>query len=173
MKKFLLVLLAVLASVFLLLGCGKKSVAKVSGGYQARVDWIHDGDTVTVVDSAGQKHKLRFYAIDAPELAQADGKESMKNLMLLLPKKEMVTVVVENKDRYGREVATVYRGDLNVNRQMIADGYAWHYKHYDKKFYEEYDRLEQEAKKQRLGLWHYPNAKEPWEYRKAKREKNK
>ena len=113
---------------------------------------------------------MRFYAIDAPELAQSSGKESMKNLMKLLPKKDMVTVVVENIDRYGREVSTVYRGDLNVNRQQIADGYAWHYRNYDKKFYDDYEKLEQQARKQRLGLWHYPNAKEPWEYRKEKRD---
>lgn len=171
MKKFLLCLVAVFVAAFMLLGCGKQQSKKAPEGYQAKVDWIHDGDTVTVIDNAGQKHKLRFYAIDAPELAQSSGKESMKNLMKLLPKRDTVTVVVENIDRYGREVSTVYRGDLNVNRQQIADGYAWHYRNYDKKFYDDYEKLEQQARKQRLGLWYYPNAKEPWEYRKAKREK--
>lgn len=116
---------------------------------------------------------MRLYAIDAPELAQSSGKESMKNLIRILPKQKTVRVEVENKDRYGREVSTIYLGEVNINRQQIAEGWAWHYKQYDKKFYNDYDKLEKSAKNQRLGLWHYPNAKEPWEYRKSNREKAK
>lgn len=169
-----IVSIALIVICALLLGCSKSETpAPNTNAYYAKVEWIHDGDTVSVIDSQNVKHKLRLYAIDAPELAQSSGKESMKNLVRLLPKQKTVRVEVENKDRYGREVATIYLDDKNINRQQIAEGWAWHYKQYDKKFNKDYDQLEKSAKDQRLGLWHYPNAKEPWEYRKSNREKAK
>lgn len=169
-----IVSIALIVICVLLLGCSKsKPPNQDVNVYYAKVEWIHDGDTVTVIDLQNVKHKLRLYAIDAPELAQSSGKESMKNLIRILPKQKTVRVEVENKDRYGREVSTIYLGEVNINRQQIAEGWAWHYKQYDKKFYNDYDKLEKSAKNQRLGLWHYPNAKEPWEYRKSNREKAK
>lgn len=44
-------------------------------------------------------------------------------------------IVPIEKDRYGRTVAEVYvkdsqSTDINLNVQMVRDGYAWHYKQY-------------------------------------------
>lgn len=135
------------------------------------MEWIHDGDTVTVADEKGAKHKLRMYAIDAPELAQRSGKESMKNLIKILPKNKWVKVEVENIDRYQREVATVYLEDVNINRKQIETGHAWHYVKYDKKFMNDYSQAEKQARKEKLGLWRDANPQPPWEWRQKKREK--
>ncbi|MCQ2363060.1 MAG: thermonuclease family protein [Acidaminococcaceae bacterium] len=156
----------------LLLGCGRKTEApSAANRYKARVEWIHDGDTVTVEDEKGAKHKLRMYAIDAPELAQRSGKESMKNLIKILPKNKWVKVEVENIDRYQREVATVYLEDVNINRKQIETGHAWHYVKYDKKFMNDYSQAEKRARKEKLGLWRDANPQPPWEWRQKKREK--
>lgn len=114
---------------------------------------------------------MRLYAIDAPELAQRGGRESMKNLIALLPKNGWVNVEVENKDRYGREVATIYRKDENINRRQIADGQAWNYIKYNEKYMDDYTLTENLARKQKKGLWKDANPQPPWEYRKIKREK--
>jgi len=173
MKKILLVCLAVIVLVFglLLSGCGKKEQSLAKNEYRARVEWIHDGDTVTVVDDKMVKHKIRLYAIDAPELAQRGGKESMKNLIKILPKNQWVTIEVEGMDRYQREVATIYFNEENINRRQIADGHAWHFVKYDKKYMSDYSMVENKARKQKIGLWKDTNPQAPWDYRQIKKDK--
>ncbi len=90
---------------------------------------------------------------------------------------ELLLVPVE-KDRYGRTVAEVYVQDrkdsaVNLNMQMIRDGYAWLYAQYADNCPSS-DQLviaERKAQEEGLGVWdglHQP----PWEFRsstKAKR----
>lgn len=160
--------IALIGICVLVAGCSKK-VEKSANEYMAQVNWIHDGDTVTVMDEKQKKHKLRLYAIDAPELAQRAGKESMKNLITLLPKNSWVNVEVENIDRYGREVATVYLNEENINRKQIIQGHAWNYTKYNKKYMDDYTLMENQARKKKLGLWKDANPQPPWEFRKSKR----
>jgi endonuclease YncB( thermonuclease family) len=48
-----------------------------------RVVGIADGDTLTVLDSSNQQHKVRLYGIDAPEKKQPFGTRSKQNLSAL------------------------------------------------------------------------------------------
>jgi endonuclease YncB( thermonuclease family) len=41
---------------------------------------IADGDTLTILDSSNQQHKIRLYGIDAPEKKQPFGTRSKQNL---------------------------------------------------------------------------------------------
>lgn len=151
--------------------CSRQDKIQAVNEYSARVEHIHDGDTVTVVDEKMAKHKLRLYAIDAPELAQRGGKESWQNLVMFLPLNQWVKVEVENIDRYKREVATIYYDGININRKQIETGHAWHYVKYDKKFVDDYTLLENQARKKKLGLWRDAHPKAPWDYRQGKRQK--
>lgn len=74
-------------------------------------------------------------------------------------------VVVHNtgEDRYKRTLGTIHLGPTNVNQKMIADGWAWHFKKYNKD--EALAKLEVQVRKARLGLWADPNALSPWEFR--------
>ena len=173
-------LIALIAMLALTLACVTALAAKKWGqsnrkveNYNAWVEWVHDGDTITVFrPDKKEKNKIRFYAIDAPELAQTGGEDSKDYLRRLIPVKTVVRVEVQNIDRYGRQVATVYRSGKNINQLMIAGGHAWHYKQYDKHFYEIYDMEERLARTKRIGLWQNPNPKAPWQWRKEKREKS-
>jgi len=164
MKKFLqiLMLVAVLTVTFM---CEAKTIFTYSGS----VVNVYDGDTITVLDAENQKHKVRFYAIDAPEIKQEGGRESFINLLDLLDNIPVVRVEVQNIDLYGREVAVVYADKLNLNRQQVADGYAWHYKQYDRLFKEEFAALEQLAREKKIGIWTNPDTQAPWEFRKSRR----
>ncbi len=60
----------------------------------------------------------------------------------------------------------------DINLIQVKQGYAWHYKYYQKD-QSEIDRIlyssaELDAKKRTIGLWAYP-AIPPWEYRRAKK----
>jgi len=46
---------------------------------------------------------------------------------------------------------------------LVKAGLAWHYKKYSTNII--YSALEQEARKQRIGLWSEPNPIAPWEWR--------
>lgn len=128
---------------------------------------VHDGDTVTLSYKNGKKIKVRLFGIDAPELAQLYGEASKKHLYSLLVKKN-IEMKKEDKDTYNRIVATIYVDGNNINLQMIKDGYAWHYVRYYKS--NEYRKAQEQARKNKLGLWKQDNPLEPWAYRNDKKD---
>ncbi len=76
-------------------------------------------------------------------------------------------VVEVTVDRYGRIVGRVYVDDTDVNRELVAQGFAWVYRKYSNDA--ELLRLEAEAKQKGLGLWADPNPIPPWEWRRGRR----
>jgi endonuclease YncB( thermonuclease family) len=44
--------------------------------------------------------------------------------------RKSVTVRTYGQDRYGRTLCTLEIDDQDVNRRMVADGLAWHFKRY-------------------------------------------
>jgi len=48
--------------------------------FDGRVVGVADGDTITVLDSSNQEHRIRLQGIDAPEKGQAFGTRSKQNL---------------------------------------------------------------------------------------------
>jgi micrococcal nuclease len=130
-----------------------------------KVVGVTDGDTIKVL-CEGVETKVRLNQIDTPERGQAFGskaKEGLSNLVF----SRTVRLEVVDTDRYGRSVATVWMGEMDVNREMVRLGFAWAYRKYlqDQTLIE----VEAEAKSSRRGLWADPNPIAPWEFRKAKR----
>lgn len=129
-----------------------------------RVVAIADGDTFTLLDSANKQTKIRLHGIDCPKRGQAYGKKATDFVSERIFRK-IVKVIVKDIDRYGRTVGEVlYNDTINLNIEILAKGYAWHYKRYDKS--EVYANAEQSAKEKKLGLWQDEIAVAPWEYRK-------
>jgi endonuclease YncB( thermonuclease family) len=93
--------------------------------------------------------KVRLAEIDTPEARQPYGSRSRQALSDLAFGQQ-VRVVEQGRDRYGRVVGRVYRGSLDVNAEMVRQGAAWVYRHYNR------DRsllaLEEEARAARRGL---------------------
>lgn len=128
---------------------------------------VHDGDTLRAV-CAGEKLKVRFYCIDAPEMAQRPwGTESRDHLRRLVGRE--VRLRIRDTDRYGRKVAEVLSPEgENLNRRMVRDGQAAVYRQYCPD--PAYVRLERDARTERLGIWSQPGLQQtPWRYRHASR----
>ena len=123
---------------------------------------IHDGDTITVLQGK-QQVKVRLFGIDAPELKQPYGKKSKQFLANLIAGK-VVEVEGNGKDRYKRTIGTIYLNGADINAQMVANGYAWAYRKFSKK----YTAQESKAKKQGLGLWQDKEPTPPWEWRRLR-----
>ncbi len=128
-----------------------------------RVVGVHDGDTVTCIDDTNTKQKVRLAEIDAPEIGQDFGKVSRDALAELVFGKT-VEVRDDGKDRYGRWIGHISVDGVDVNRQMVATGNAWHYAAYSKD--EALDDLQRQAQARKLGLWSQPSPTPPWEFRK-------
>ena len=126
---------------------------------------VYDGDTLTLQNNNGI-YKIRLAGIDAPESRQAYGNVS-RNYLYNMVRDRFVYAEVRSKDRYGRYVAKIILDNTDVNAEMLRAGLAWHYKQYDNNY--EYARLEQEAKRNRRGLWIEKNPIPPWIYRKNKK----
>ena len=127
---------------------------------------VHDGDTITGLDEDQKQFKIRLDAIDAPELGMAFGQASRKALSEKVLGKQ-VEVIVKTKDRYGRTVGHVLLDKRDMNLEMLEEGMAWHYAHYDHN--KRLAEAETEARGNRVGLWRDPNPVAPWDWRKAKK----
>jgi endonuclease YncB( thermonuclease family) len=145
-------------SLFLLLVSFQASAQTV---YQGKVVKIADGDTLTILAN-NQQLKIRLSEIDTPERKQPFGTRAKQALSELAFGK-LARVVEVTVDRYGRIVGRVYVGKTDVNRELVAQGFAWVYRKYSNDA--ELLRLEAEAKQKGLGLWADPNPIPPWEWR--------
>ena len=135
---------------------------------RGRVVGIADGDTLTVLDSSNQQHRIRLYGIDAPEKKQPFGTRSKQNLAALAFAKHAV-VEWTKLDRYGRIVGKVIVEGQDLGLQQIEAGLAWWYRKYSREQSPQdqatYARAEEAARTARAGLWSDSEAVPPWEYR--------
>jgi micrococcal nuclease len=129
----------------------------------ARVIAVLDGDTVIVQERA-KKTTVRLAGIDAPEKLQDFGPASRDALVALVLNRD-VQVTTKTVDDYGRVVALLQAGRVNVNEEQLRRGMAWEYSHYhaDKALI----ALQTEAQHARRGLWAGANPLPPWEFRKT------
>jgi endonuclease YncB( thermonuclease family) len=114
---------------------------------------IVDGDTIDV------------HGVDTPERGQPWGKESTAALTTLVMGKE-VEIEPFSQDRYDRMIGIVYRGDLNVNLELVRRGHAWAYRRYMRKEDSELCIAEAAARTAKKGLWASSERQvAPWEWR--------
>lgn len=123
---------------------------------------VVDGDTIKINETT-----YRLLGIDAPELKQRcsiDGAQwacgiASKDHLSQLVGGGALRCSGNDRDRYGRTLAYCYRDGENINRSMVADGWAVNYRT-DTDYLSE----QQSAKQNRLGIWR-GNFEMPWDYR--------
>lgn len=127
---------------------------------------IKDGDTIVVLDSLNNQITLRLAEVDCPESSQAFGNRAKQFTANEVGNKK-VTYKVDSKDRYGRSIAKVFYDGKYLSKEIIKNGFGWHYKQYS--ISKELAQIEISAKKNSLGLWKDKAPVPPWEFRKLKR----
>ena len=129
---------------------------------------VSDGDTITILDSINQKHKVRLIGIDAPETEQLYGDISTQSLAKLVYDKE-VLVTWDKKDKYYRILGKVIVDGRDANYEQLKKGLAWFYKQYDKDLSDDdkqrYSEAEEWARNYTEGLWADSKSIPPWEFR--------
>jgi endonuclease YncB( thermonuclease family) len=111
-----------------------------------------DGDSLTIGET-----RVRLFGIDAPELDQvckratgqwACGKEAADQLATLVTGREVRCFQI-GTDQYDRVLARCSVRGVDVNRTMVARGYAVAFRRYSM----DYVTTEESAKTAKLGLW--------------------
>lgn len=145
-----------------------------------RVVAVDSGDTVAVEDSRGGRHRVRLFAIAAPESRQPYAAESRRALVQLLQGRQVV-VEAMREDAYGRVVGKLLTAPAHCATcpptrdaalAQVEAGLAWWYREerraqtlHDQGYYE---YAEFDARNRRRGLWQDTAPVPPWEWRKAK-----
>jgi len=127
-----------------------------------RVVSVADGDTLTLLVDR-QQVRVRLADIDAPERRQAFGNRSRQSLHELCHGKA-AQVQDNGQDRYGRTIGQVTCAGIDANAEQVRRGMAWVYDRYarpDSPLY----ALQDQARRERAGLWVDPQPVAPWEWR--------
>tara|TARA_A100001015_G_C14970101_1_gene704720 strand:- start:1007 stop:1441 length:435 start_codon:yes stop_codon:yes gene_type:complete len=117
---------------------------QLNGTFRCKVVDVYDGDTVTIVlyNKLGfEKHKLRMYGYDSPEIKPKLDKENReeeiekaklaKQCMIDLVLDKIVSFESMGYDKYGRLLGklflTNYCSNSEVNQYMIDHGHGYPY----------------------------------------------
>ena len=124
--------------------------------FRARIEHLSDGDSFVVRAEDGRRVPVRLSAIDAPEKTQAHGDASRRALLALVGDKTL-TIFPVKRDPYGRTVAKVLAGEIDVGLEQVRTGMAWHYKRYESeqsaRDRRAYSVAESRAREAAIGLW--------------------
>lgn len=102
--------------------------------YRATVRSIYDGDTIRADIDLGfdiwqMNVSLRLFGIDAPEVRgveRADGLKTKDWLVKRIPPGTEIVIetIKDQREKYGRYLAIIYFDNININEQMVNEGYA-------------------------------------------------
>jgi len=124
------------AALFLL-ASGQVAVAKNCGlyEYKARIVNVVDGDTVDADIDLGFNtwrinERLRLSGINAPEprgAQKVEGLQSKNELIKRILDREVTICTIKDRTgKYGRYLATIYLGEININEWLVENGFAVH-----------------------------------------------
>lgn len=136
---------------------------------QTRIEGVAsviDGDTIEVHGT-----RIRLHGIDAPESRQEctrpDGTTWRCGQQAALALSDRIgrsIVRCDPRDRYGRIIAICFKGTEDLNRWMVAAGWAVAYRQYSL----DYAGDEDSARRAQLGLW-AGSFEMPWDWRRTRK----
>lgn len=141
-----------------------------------KVVYVDDGDTVVLLVDGNKQMKIRLSSIDAPEsshtnkqvgrIGQPYSDNSGKYLATLV-KGQNVEAHCFEPDVYGRDVCELFIGGRSINKEMVAQGWAWANVAARGRYLRDKSlpSLEATARAGRVGLWAGSNPVPPWEWR--------
>lgn len=143
------------------------AMAQAMGG---RVIAVIDGDTVLFKpDHHGAASrsflKLRLADIDAPEHDQPYGDAATAALSALLLNRR-VTLETVATDVYGRTIARIRIGAMELDAALVRNGFAWAAARSRRSA--GLLEAQHDARRARRGLWQDPAPIPPWEWRRAR-----
>jgi endonuclease YncB( thermonuclease family) len=161
--------------------------AEATRTYVGHVSFVQDGDTIylrqplNAPSPVGDTVIVRLVGIDAPETFTVEdhppgnqivhGEASRDFLRELLPSGTEITVVMDRVevDELGRVLGYVYKGTLNMNRELLRQGHAVTHVIWPNTYgrFNDFRSALLEAMRAGLGMWNPTNPirELPFEYR--------
>lgn len=133
-----------------------------------RVVRVVDGDTIDLdVSDGGRSHtRVRLWGVDTPETVKPNtppqhyGKQaSQETARLTLDKTVRLGLLASRsptstRDKYGRLLAYIYLEDRQMlNRVLVEQGFAYADPRFPHPHKEEFQALQDQARRERRGLW--------------------
>jgi endonuclease YncB( thermonuclease family) len=125
---------------------------------------IVDGDTIWI-----GKTKIRLHGIDAPEMSQECRQQDGSTYLCGVASTDALRILIGSEpvrcegntyDRYKRLIAVCYSETVNLNAELVRQGWALAYRRYSK----EYVSAEKEAQNHKRGMW-VGEFDPPWSWR--------
>jgi micrococcal nuclease len=140
------------------------SDAQTYDGKTFRVTHVVDGDTLDVdaPDGPNAHTRVRLWGVDTPETVKPDtpvqhfGPEASAFTRRCAMEKgvRLELEPSQTRDKYGRLLAYVYLPDGRMlNREIVQEGFGFADPRYDHPYKVEFIRLQDQARRRRLGLW--------------------
>ncbi|MFC5086848.1 thermonuclease family protein [Microvirga arabica] len=133
---------------------------------------VVDVDTIAI---RGEKTRIRLYGVDGPESQQTCndasgarylcGSKAADALASIIGRSGRVSCKEQDRDRYGRIVATCEADGRDIGSELIRQGWAVEYIQYSDGRYSDEEKEAQRAKR---GLWAGTFVK-PWDWRRGER----
>ena len=154
-----------LAAMPALLAPGRVAAQPAGSTLRGVVQRVVDGDTIEVAIS-NRVEIVRYIGISTPEIqvptrrAERYGEAAKAaNARLATGKNVQLVFDVQRRDRFGRLLAYVYAGDLFLNAELVAAGYAEVATYPPNvRHRETFMTRQREARQARRGLWADPDA---------------
>jgi micrococcal nuclease len=123
---------------------------------------IRDADTIALIDDNNEEIWVRLAEIDLPEKFQFHG-DIAREVLKEKTYKKRVRIELQGEDPYGRLIGNVYVEDDWINRELVEEGHAWHFRHHSNN--PELEYAEKTARADGLNLWEQDSPMPPWEFR--------
>lgn len=122
-----------------------------------KVVHVVDGDTLDV-ECRSLTDQVRMLRIDTPEAGRPGHAEARDALAKLVSDRDIHLLFeekgVRQRGNYGRLLAYVYAGEINVNVEMVRLGWSTFWTKYGEgRFAEPFSSAEEQAKAKKRGLW--------------------
>lgn len=143
---------------------------------------VSDGGNITI-NSYGTEINVQLYGIEAPVMASTNklhgwmhrpGQPGSRESFAALANKvlhqqvkiEILSIASYKKPPFQQAVAIVSLDKRDINREMVAEGWAWAVRNNPDRIHgKEYVTAEKQARARKLGLWAKSNPQPPWEFR--------
>ncbi len=137
----------------------------VALAWEGKVIAIDRGDQIQVMKDIGKIETVRLYGIGSPGEPQPFGQTAkLYTHKRILGKIVRVDPIIT--DPFHRVIAWVYIDGESLNKELLRKGMAWWYRKY-LPFETELAELEEQARKEKIGLWAHPSPIPPWEFHPA------
>lgn len=141
--------------------------AQLASGDLVKVTSILDGDTLVVAKEGQGNATVRLLGIKTFESKHGKDETALhgklaEEAVKRIAGDNLLRVLLNNppKDRQGRALATLYKGGEDIALSLVAQGHAMVYTVYPFTNMQVYLQAQNEARKQKLGLWGDPSVVE-------------